>query len=233
MESIWEKTVQLPEFKPLRGDIRADVLVIGGGLAGLLCAYELTQAGVDCVLAEAGRLCGGVTKNTTAKLTVQHGLIYHKLLKEFGPERTRAYLEANQAALERFRVLCRDIPCDFEERPSYVYSLDNRKELEQELAALDKLGHPSVLADKVPLPFPVAGAVRFDRQAQFNPLKFAAGLLGGLRIYEHTRVLEVKTGEAVTGGGRIRADHIVVATHFPFLNKFGCYWLKMYQSRSY
>ncbi|MDE6260741.1 MAG: FAD-dependent oxidoreductase [Oscillospiraceae bacterium] len=233
MESIWEKTVHLPKFESLRNDIRADVLVIGGGLAGLLCAYELTQAGVDCVLAEAGRLCGGVTKNTTAKLTVQHGLIYHKLLKEFGPERTRAYLEANQAALKRFRTLCRDIPCDFEERPSYVYSLDSRKELEQELAALDKLGHPAVLADKVPLPFPVAGAVRFDRQAQFNPLKFAAGLLNGLKIFEHTRVLEVKTGEAVTGGGRIRADHIVVATHFPFLNKFGCYWLKMYQSRSY
>lgn len=233
MESIWEKTLQLPEFEPLREDIRADALVIGGGLAGLLCAYELAQAGVDCVLVEAGRLCGGVTKNTTAKLTVQHGLIYHKLLKEFGPERARAYLEANQAALERFRALCRDIPCDFEERPSYVYSLDDRKELEQELAALDRLGHPAVLADKLPLPFPVAGAVRFDHQAQFNPLKFAAGLLSGLKIFEHTRVLEVKTGEAVTGGGTIRADHIVVATHFPFLNKFGCYWLKMYQSRSY
>ena len=233
MESIWEKTARLPEFEPLRGDARADVLVIGGGLAGLLCAYELTQAGADCILAEAGRLCGGTTKNTTAKLTVQHGLIYHKLLKEFGPERTRAYLDANRAALERIRALCRDIPCDFEELPSYVYSLDSRKELDQELAALDRLGYPAALSEETPLPFPVAGAVRFDRQAQFHPLKFAAGLLDGLRIYEHTRVLEVKTGEAVTEGGTVKADHIVVATHFPFLNKFGCYWLKMYQSRSY
>lgn len=233
MKSIWEKTVQLPEFEPLREDIRTDVLIIGGGLAGLLCAYELTRAGVDCVLAEAGRLCGGVTKNTTAKLTVQHGLVYHKLLKEFGPGRARAYLDANQAALERFRTLCRDIPCDFEEKPSYVYSLDSRKELEKELDALETLGQPAALMDEVPLPFPVAGAVRLDRQARFHPLKFAAGLLNGLKILEHTRVLEVKTGEAVAAGGRIRADHIVVATHFPFLNKFGCYWLKMYQSRSY
>lgn len=233
MESIWEKTARLPEFEPLREDIRADVLVIGGGLAGLLCAHVLTRAGVDCVLAEAGRLCGGVTKNTTAKLTVQHGLIYHKLLKKFGLERTRSYLEANQAALDGYRTLCRDIPCDFEERPSYVYSLDSRTELEQELDALDKLGYPAALADEIPLPFPVAGAVRLDRQAQFHPLKFAAGLLNGLKIFEHTRVLEVKTGEAVAEGGKIRADHIVVATHFPFLNKFGCYWLKMYQSRSY
>jgi len=233
MESIWEKTVRLPEFEPLRGDVRADVLVIGGGLAGLLCAHELTRAGADCVLVEADRLCGGTTKNTTAKLTVQHGLAYHKLLKQLGPERARAYLDANRAALERIRALCRDIPCDFEERPNYVYSLDSREELEQELSALDRLGCPAVLVDRTPLPFPVAGAVRLDGQAQFHPLKFAAGLLDGLRIYEHTRVLEVRTGEAVTEGGTVKAGHIVVATHFPFLNKFGCYWLKQYQSRSY
>ena len=233
MESIWEKTVRLPEYPPLSGDVRADVLVIGGGMAGLLCAYELTRAGVSCVLAEAGRLCGGTTGNTTAKLTVQHGLIYHKLLKTFGLERARAYLDANRAALERYRALCRDIPCDFEEKPNYVYALDSRRELDREMAALDALDCPAALVDETALPFPVAGAVRLDGQAQFHPLKFVSGILDGLTIYEHTRVLEVRTGEAVTEHGTIRADHIVVATHFPFLNKFGCYWLKQYQSRSY
>ena len=117
MKSIWEMTAQLPEFAPLPRDIRTDVLVIGGGLAGLLCAHELTRAGINCVLVEAGRLCGGVTKNTTAKLTVQHGLIYHKLLKEFGLNRTRAYWNANRDALQKLRELCQDIPCDFEEKP--------------------------------------------------------------------------------------------------------------------
>ena len=233
MESIWEKTARLPKFSPLQQDVRTDVLVIGGGLAGLLCAHKLTRAGVDCVLVEAGRLCGGVTKNTTAKLTVQHGLIYHKLLKEFGLERAKAYLNANLEALEQVRALCQNIPCDFEEKPSYVYALDSRKELEKEVSALDKLGCTAELVRDTSLPFPVAGAVRFERQAQFHPLKFAAWVAKRLNIYEHTRVLEVKTGEAVTEGGTIRADHIVVATHFPFLNKFGCYWLKLYQSRSY
>lgn len=221
MESIWEKTARLPKFSPLQQDVRTDVLVIGGGLAGLLCAHKLTRAGVDCVLVEAGRLCGGVTKNTTAKLTVQHGLIYHKLLKEFGLERAKAYLNANLEALEQVRALCQNIPCDFEEKPSYVYALDSRKELEKEVSALDKLGCTAELVRDTSLPFPVAGAVRFERQAQFHPLKFAAWVAKRLNIYEHTRVLEVKTGEAVTEGGTIRADHIVVATHFPFLNKFG------------
>lgn len=233
MESIWEKTAQLPAFSPLRGEVRTDALVVGGGLAGLLCAYELARAGADCVLVEAGRLCGGTTKNTTAKLTVQHGFIYQKLLKEFGPERARAYLEANLRALGRIREICRDIPCGFEEKANYVYSLDNPKKLDKEMSALDALGHPAALVKDIPLPFPVAGAVRFDGQAQFHPLQFAAGLLDGLQIFEHTRVLEVKTGRALTEGGTVSADHIVIASHFPFLNKFGCYWLKLYQSRSY
>lgn len=233
MESIWEKTAQLPTFQPLRGDTRADVLVIGGGLAGLLCAYQMAKAGVDCVLLEAGRLCGGTTKNTTAKLTVQHGLVYHKLLKRFGLRRTQAYLDANLQALERIRDICQDIPCDFEEKTSYVYSLDDQKALDQELSALDALGCPAALVKKLPLPFPVAGAVRLGHQAQFHPLKLAAGLLNGPCIFERTRALEVKTGEALTDGGTVRADHIIVATHFPFLNKFGAYWMKLYQSRSY
>lgn len=233
MESIWHQTVQLPRFKSLSQRIRTDVLVIGGGLAGLLCAHELTRAGADCVLVEAGRLCGGVTGNTTAKLTIQHGLVYHKLLKQFGLNRAQAYLAANQAALKRLWDICQDIPCDFEEKPSYVYALNSRKKIDQELAALSKLGHPASLVSETPLPFPVAGAVRFEHQAQFHPLKFATGILDGLQIFEYTRVLEVKTGEALTQSGAIQADHIVVATHFPFLNKFGCYWMKLYQSRSY
>lgn len=233
MESIWERTAQLPEFSPLQRDVRTDVLVIGGGLAGLLCAHELTRAGVDCALVEAGRLCGGVTKHTTAKLTVQHGLAYHKLLKEFGLERTKAYLNANLEALEQIWALCQDIPCDFEEKPNYVYALDSRKELEREMSALDRLGCTAALVHETRLPFPIAGAIRFERQAQFHPLKFSAWIAEKLTIYEHTRVLEVKTGEAITSSGTIKADHIVVATHFPFLNKFGCYWLKLYQRRSY
>ena len=132
MDSIWTRTAEPPSFAPLDGDLKTDVLVIGGGLAGLLCAYWLDRAGVDCALVEAGRLCGGATGNTTAKLTFQHGLIYGKLLREFGPEKARLYLEANRGALEKYRELCRDIDCDFEERDAYVYALRDRRKLDRE-----------------------------------------------------------------------------------------------------
>ncbi|WP_295762250.1 FAD-dependent oxidoreductase [uncultured Oscillibacter sp.] len=233
MDSIWTKTAQLPEFEPLTGDLRTGVLIVGGGMAGLLCAYWLAQAGVDYALVEADRICRGTTKNTTAKITSQHGLIYARLLREFGAEKARLYLEANQAALERYRTLCRGIDCDFEERDAYVYSLTDRRKLDRELEALSRLGFPAELVPDPPLPFPTAGAVKFPDQAQFHPLKFAAAIAKGLRIFEHTKVLELGPGKAVTNGGTVTADKIVIATHFPLLNKHGGYFLKLYQSRSY
>ena len=233
MDSIWTRTAQPPKFDPLRSDLRTDVLIIGGGLAGVLCAYKLAKAGVDCALAEADRIGGGVTKNTTAKITSQHGLIYDKLLREFGAERARLYLEANQGALEEYRALCRTIDCDFEEKDAFVYSVDSRKKPDRELNALARLGFPAEFVRDVPLPFPVAGAVKFPRQAQFHPLKFVSALAKDLRIFEHTKVLELAPGKAVTNGGTISADKIIIATHFPLLNKHGGCFLKLYQHRSY
>lgn len=233
MESIWTRTARPPKFDSLRSDLKTDVLIIGGGMAGVLCAYKLAKAGVDYALVEADRIGGGITKNTTAKLTFQHGLIYDKLLREFGAERARLYLEANQEALEEYRALCQDIDCDFEEKDAFVYSTDSRKKLDRELNALARLGFPAEFAEHVPLPFPVAGAVKFPRQAQFHPLKFVSAIAGELRIFEHTKVLELGPGKAVTNGGAISADKIIIATHFPLLNKHGGYFLKLYQHRSY
>ena len=233
MNSIWTATADMPSFAPLDGDLNTDTLILGGGMAGLLCAHYLDRAGVDYALVEAGRLCGGVTGNTTAKLTFQHGLLYGKLLRTFGPERARLYLEANRAALGRFRELCRDIDCDFQERDAYVYAGGDCRELDRELEALSRLGFPAELVRTPELPMPTAGALKFPKQAQFHPLKFAAAIARDLRIFEDTKVLELGRGTAVTNRGTIRAKRMIVATHFPLLNKHGAYFLKLYQHRSY
>ena len=233
MDSIWTTTVDMPSFAPLDGDLNTDALILGGGMAGLLCAHYLDRAGVDYALVEADRLCGGVTANTTAKPTFQHGLLYGKLLRTFGPERARLYLEANRAALGRFRELCRDVDCDFQERDAYVYAEGNCRKLDRELEALSRLGFPAELVRTPELPMPTAGALKFPKQAQFHPLKFAAAIARDLRIFEDTKVLELGRGTAVTNRGTIRAKRMIVATHFPLLNKHGAYFLKLYQHRSY
>lgn len=233
MLSLWQDSVSVERRERLHGNIKTDVLVIGGGIAGLLCAYKLKEAGVGCVVAEAERIFGGNTGNTTAKITFQHGLIYNRLINEFGTERARLYLEANRAALNEYKRLCRNINCDFEETDAYVYSLDDRKKLEKELAACEKIGYKAELAEDLTLPFKTAGAVRFTGQAQFDPLKFLKEISKDLKIYENTAVTELRGMTAVTRYGEIKANKIIVAAHFPFINKHGSYFLKMYQQRSY
>ena len=223
----------MPQFPSLQGERTADVLIIGAGAAGILCAWLLSERGVDCVVAEADRVCGGITKNTTAKITAQHGLLYDKLLRRDGEELARKYLEINLAALERYRELSRGIGCELEERDSFVYSLQSSECIEREVRALDRLGYKADFVSEVPLPFATKGAVRFPRQAQMSPLELFAALASDLAIYEQTAVREVRGGRAITDRGAIMAKKIIVATHFPFINKHGGYFLKMYQQRSY
>ena len=233
MESLWHSETKLPQFPLLEEDIRTDVLIIGGGMAGILCAYFLGQAGVDYVLVEADRICSGVTGNTTAKITSQHGFVYQKLLKEFGPELARQYYQANEDAINCYREICRDIDCDFVERDSYVYTLNRPEKLEKEIAALVQIGAKAELAQPSALPFPTAGAIRFRNQAQFDPLKFVASLAKGLHIFERTAVQCFDGNVYRTDRGSIRANKTIVATHFPIWNKHGSYFLKLYQHRSY
>lgn len=233
MDSIWTKTAKREHFPAQGRNFKTDVLIVGGGMTGILCAHMLEQAGVDYALVEAGEICGGITKNTTAKLTIQHGLFCDKLLRTFGAEKAQAYLEANAAALLKYREMCKDIDCDFEEKDAFVYSKDDRAKIEKEITAFERLGFDAKFENELPLPFPVAGAVKIEKQAQFHPLKFAFSVAQRLNVFENTRVLEFLPNGARTDHGRITAEKIIVATHFPMINKHGSYFLKLYQHRSY
>lgn len=232
MKSIWNN-IEKPEFSSLLGDIHTDVLIIGGGLCGILCAHLLNNAGVDCVLTEASRICSGTTNDTTAKLTVQHGLIYDKMIKKYGLENARLHYHSQMQAFELLKKFASDMGCDVTTCNSFVYSLNNRAVIEKEVEALHKIGCNAVFCRDTELPFGVAGAVMMENQANFHPLKLAYQFAKELKIYENTKVLELKSNTAITEQGNITAKKIIVATHFPFINKHGGYFLKLYQHRSY
>ncbi|EOT2958701.1 FAD-dependent oxidoreductase [Clostridium perfringens] len=235
MKSVWSESCKFRKREALNKDIKTDVLVIGAGIAGILTAYMLKQKGREVVVIDAAEIASGNTKNTTAKITSQHDLIYSKLISEFGEEKARQYAKANELAIKKYKEIIeyKRIECDFEEKPAYVYSLNEVDVLKEEVEAAKNLGIDAEFVQEANLPFKINGALKFNNQAQFNPLKFLKGISNELVIYENTRALEIKENLVVTSGGNITANNIVVATHYPIMNAPGYYFMKMHQERSY
>lgn len=234
MESLWAKTCEIEKRPSLPGDRKTEIAVIGAGMAGILIAYELQKAGRQVILLEANRIAGGQTQNTTAKITSQHGLIYADFIHKYGESKARQYAMANERAIRAYEELIEreHIVCDFEKLSSYVYSKTPDK-LNEEAEAAAKLGLPASMERSLQLPFPVWGAVKFEQQAQFHPLKFIKALSQKLEIYEHTAVKKVDENQIFTDYGTVTAEHIVFACHYPFLNIPGLYFTRMHQERSY
>jgi len=235
MESVWNSGFAFRKREILSEDIECDIVIIGAGIAGLLTAYMLNKSGREVVVIDAKTIGSGNTRNTTAKITLQHDLIYNTLIKEFGEEKARQYAKANELAIKKYKEIIdqEKIDCDFEEKDAYIYSLNDIKPIEDEYNAAKRLGIDAELVDELSLPFDVEGALKFKHQAQFNPLKFLKPISENLTIYENTRALDIEENVVITTNGNISAKHIVVATHYPFLNTPGYYFMRMHQERSY
>ncbi|MDO5518289.1 MAG: FAD-binding oxidoreductase, partial [Clostridium sp.] len=235
MESVWSESCKLKKREELNGDLETDVLIVGAGIAGVLIGYYLKDSGKKVVLIDSKEAFSGNTKNTTAKITSQHDLIYSKLISEFGEEKARHYAYANELAIKKYKEIIeeKNIDCDFEEKSAYVYSIHDIDKIREEVEAAKIVGIDAEFVDKTELPFKVNGAVKFNKQAQFNPLKFLSVISEELTIYENTTAIEIGENKVVTDKGTITAEHIVIATHYPIMNAPGYYFLKMHQERSY
>ncbi|MBQ4569008.1 MAG: FAD-dependent oxidoreductase [Ruminococcus sp.] len=234
MSTIWED-VTFEKRESLQGLEVADCTVIGAGLAGVLIARELQSRGFSVVVLEADRVCSGATARTTAKITSQHGLIYNRISRQIGKTQARLYYESNQKAIDRYEEIIKayGIDCDFKRLPSYVYSRSNVYNLLQETLSATNAGAKCRYTKDTSLPFGIRGALRFEDQAQFHPLKFAKALAKNLKIYEKTPVTRIEDGKVLTQSGEVRTQYIVCATHYPIINIPGFYFLRQHQERSY
>ncbi|MBQ2847593.1 MAG: FAD-dependent oxidoreductase [Clostridia bacterium] len=235
MESLWSRSVEMPAFECLDEDLEAETVIIGGGMAGLLTAYKLKEKGKDAVILEADRICTGQTANTTAKITCQHGLIYDRLIDAFGESKAAQYARANLKAVDEYeRIIKKEgIECSFKRLPSYLYTQSDENALNREFEAAKRLGVSAMLMNGSPLPFVVKKSLCFESQAQFNPLKFTSAIAKKLKIYEKTKVYSAENGVLKANGKTVRAKNVVVATHYPFINAPGYYFLRLHQARSY
>jgi glycine/D-amino acid oxidase-like deaminating enzyme/nitrite reductase/ring-hydroxylating ferredoxin subunit len=242
--SFWIDSTPETGFPALEPGVAVDVAVLGGGITGVVAASLLKRAGKTVALVESQRVLHGVTGYTTAKLTAGHNVVYSHLERHFGADGARAYAEANQAAVEHVAAQAADegIECDLERATNYVYSesADAVETLAGEAEAARRAGLPASFVRETELPFPVAGAIALENQAQFHPRKYLLPLVrslpgDGSHVFELTRALGVDGAEPCrveTDRGDIRARDVVVATHLPILDR-GLYFAKVHPKREY
>ncbi len=242
MESLWRKQMgkklrQEEETDGAKKDAGWEVIVIGAGMAGLLTAYFLKEQGKRVLVLEADTVASGQTERTTAKITSQHDIKYSRLILSVGRKKAGMYAAANEAAIEEYARLVKEhkIDCQFMRTSAYLYTCrsENVGKLEKEAAAAAWLGIDAFFTKETELPFPVKGAVCFRGQAHFSPLAFVQFICRDLDIREHTRVISVRGNKVITDKGCLRADKIVMTTHYPVRNIPGFYFLRQHQERSY
>lgn len=233
MGSIWLAEPTQVRYPVFRGNKRTQVLVIGGGMAGILCARKLQEAGKDVIVVEANRVGSGITARTTAVITAQQDLLYQDMAKRFSEDTARAYLHASLDAVKAFRKLSKKIPCDFEDKPSIQFTTGDPERLRREAIVVNRLGFPARLQQTAPLIDEASAAVEYPQMGQFHPLKFLMGAAQPLEIYEGSPVRQISGTTAQLEQGTIQAQQLVVATHFPFIDRRGWYFMKLYQNRSY
>jgi glycine/D-amino acid oxidase-like deaminating enzyme/nitrite reductase/ring-hydroxylating ferredoxin subunit len=230
--SVW-MTAKVPQPSKLTSDLRTEILVIGGGIAGLSIAYELARAGHDVVVVDRGPIGGGMTARTSAHLSYEIDDFYYELREAVGDRKTRNYLESQKAAIDRIEEICAGerIACDFSRLDLFMFASDKkgRARLEKEYDVVKNIGFAGVEWADAPVAGPTRGCLRFPNQARFHPLRYLAGLSKAIKhqggelysgtpitsVEENTRGVVATTEE----GHRVTAKAVIAATNTPFVNR--------------
>ena len=246
-ESSWrEKITPTTYFPSLNGHHSFDVVIIGGGMAGILTAYQLARSGKKIALLEKGMIGGGATEYTTAFLTQSIDTSAEDMIAMYGIENSKTIIESHKVAIDTIEKIITDekIECEFKRCSNIIYANDTGEyeDLEKEFEEMKKIGYDCELHDlKKELGFMHAGFIEVKNQAKFHPLKFLYALADktsrmGVKIYENTEakdfvVLDGRDPIIVTSGGEIISKQVIVTTYTPFEAPLSLYFKKgMYVS---
>lgn len=241
-ETSWHKPAALVS-DPLPA--RADVVVIGAGIAGLSTAYHLLLGGKSVVVLDKGHLSGGETARTTAHLASAVDERFYVLERMHGQDGARLVRESHAAAIDSIEGIAQreGIACEFSRVDGWLFAADRKRadELEREFAAATRAGCVVARGASAPLPFETGACLRFSNQAQLEPMKYLEGLAravrarGGVLCFDrHVRQVEEGKGCAVhlQTGASIHAEAVVVATNTPINDVFAMH-TKQASYRSY
>ena len=245
-QSYWMASTCQSDYPTLDEDIKVDIAIVGGGIVGITTAYMLSKQGINAVILEADHILQGTTGHTTAKITSQHELIYNKIINQMSEEYGKQYADANETAIRTIeKIICENnIECDFFPQSAYAFTQDDKyvNKISDEVKAASSLGINATYVEEIPFSIPIKAAVRFDNQAQFHPLKFLLPLAQilkdrGIQIFEQSRVVDIEENGNYTlytkQGKKVIAEKVIIASHYPFYNKHGLYFGRIYVERSY
>jgi glycine/D-amino acid oxidase-like deaminating enzyme len=225
--SYWLESSPSTYFPKLQNGLKVDVVILGGGLAGITVATLLKETGHKVAVIEADRIVKGVTVGTTAKISIGPNMIYKNLMSKLGKSKAQDFANANIKAVEKIADIIRErkIDCEFKRLPIYIYTESDEKidEIKGEFEAAKELKLPVSYIKETPLPFRTGPAIKYENQAQFHPRKYLLALSeyingNGSYIFERTCAINVKNGktkEVVTNQGSIIANVVVIATNMP------------------
>jgi glycine/D-amino acid oxidase-like deaminating enzyme len=216
---------------PLRGDERADVVIVGGGYAGLWTAWQLLQRGASVALLEA-HVCGHGPSGRNGGFAETLWTNLPDLVERFGPERALAAARASEESVAAIGAWCEAQGVDawFRRRGFLLVSaaeaqdavLDRLLESARTTGATDRLLDLDREATRARCASPVfRRAVYAPGDATVHPARLALGLRdrvirAGARVYEHSRVRALRAGADVvaeTEGGSVRAGAAVLAVN--------------------
>ncbi len=227
-KTIWESYLNTNEYPKLENDMEIDVLVIGGGIAGLLTAKKLSDNNIKTIVVEKNKIGRGTTANTTAFLTIQHETLYQSLPRE----KALQYLNINKAALKEYEELSNKYNFDYKKVESCLFSKDKEK-IKKEFLVLNDLDQDVMLLEDIPFEKNVLG-VALKNQAMINPSKLINCITEDLEVYENTEVIRLEANYAILKNKcKIKFNNVVIATHYPINNKFNLLFMNLTQRKSY
>lgn len=227
-KTIWEQYLNTKEYPKVEDNLEIEVLVIGGGIAGLLTAKKLKDNNIKVILVEKDRICRGTTINTTAFLTVQHETLYQDLPFE----KAKEYLRINNEALKEYEQLSQKYNFDFIKTKSCLFSEDKEK-IKKEYLLLNELDQDVTLLEEIPFEKNCMG-IAFNKQAMINPAKLINYIANDLEIYENSEVVKIESNHAIFKNSKIiKFDKVIIATHYPINNKLNFLFMSLTQRMSY
>lgn len=245
-ESIFINDTENKSYPSLKEDMEIEFAIIGGGLVGITLAYLLRNMGKRVAIFEANQIGMGTSLRTTAKITLQHGLIYDKLMHTKTPGKAKQYADANKAAIEFIKdtVSKEKIECDLVSASSFIYTQDTQyvKAIQNEAETCKRLGIGVNYTEQIPLDMAIKAALEWEGAALFNPKKYISSLAekfieAGGTIYEETPIIHLKPGEVsvleTDKGCHVSARRIAITSHYPMYDGLGLYFTRLKMERVY